>query len=146
MIGIETKYEELKNITFGKKIGTGIHREVFLLRGNSDYVIKYAPEYPNINVLEEEVWQTVAHTPIAKWFAPCHIISECGIFLTQRRAETRPRREYPQEVPAFFTDLKYSNYGWIGNQIVCVDYASVISTSMSHKWNPKMKKAEWWEG
>ena len=139
------QYEDLKGLLLGQVLGLGIHRKVGVYKLDPTLVIKCALECPNINVLEEEVWQAVKDTNIAKWFAPCVDISPCGIFLLQKRAETRPKSEYPKLVPNFFTDLKYSNYGWINGQLVCVDYASVISTSLTHKWSGKLKKADWWE-
>lgn len=87
----------------------------------------------------------VSETSIAKWFAPCVDISPGGIFLLQKRVETRPRSEYPKLIPSFFSDLKYSNYGWLNGQFVCCDYAGFVSTSMSHKWSGRMVKADWWE-
>src|SRR3990167_3265512 len=140
-----TQYEDLKELLLGQVLGLGIHRKVGVYKLDPTLVIKCALECPNINVLEEEVWQAVKDTNIAKWFAPCVDISPCGIFLLQKRAETRPKNEYPKLVPNFFTDLKYSNYGWIKGQMVCVDYASAISTSLTHKWSGKLKKAGWWE-
>lgn len=140
-----TQYEDLKALLFGKALGVGIHRKVGVFLPDPSLVIKCAIECPNINVLEEEIWLMVKDTSIAKWFAPCVQISPCGMFLLQKRAETKPKSEYPAQVPSFFGDMKYSNYGFIDGQLVCVDYAGFIASSMSHKWNGKLKKADWWE-
>ena len=144
MISEFSQYEDLKELLLGKALGIGIHRKVAVYKLDPTLAIKCAIECPNINVLEEEVWQTVKETNIAKWFAPCVDISPCGMFLLQKRVEHRPRKEYPKMIPVFFTDTKYSNYGWLNGQFVCCDYASTISTSMAHKWSGKMKKANWW--
>ncbi len=145
MINRLTQFEDLESIIVGKALGIGIHRKVAVFLPGTNKVIKIAEECPNINVLEDEIWQMVKDTNIAKWFAPCVAISPCGIYLIQERAETRPKSEYPKMIPNFFSDLKYANYGWIKGKFVCVDYASCISTSMVHKWTGKMKKADWWE-
>lgn len=145
MIGEAVQYEDLKELLFGAALGIGIHRKVGVFRPDPSLVIKCAIECPNINVLEEEIWQMVKETNIAKWFAPCVEISPCGIFLLQKRVEMRPKGEYPKLIPSFFGDTKYTNYGWLNGQFVCCDYAGFISTSMTHKWNGKMKKADWWE-
>ena len=145
MITKLAQYEDLKDLLLGQDLGIGIHRVVGVYKPDPTLVIKCAIEYPNINVLEDEVWMAVKDTSISKWFAPCVAISPCGMFLLQKRAEMRPRSEYPKLVPNFFTDLKYANYGWINGQLVCVDYASMISTSLTHKWSGKLKKAFWWE-
>lgn len=145
MITESVQYEDLKELLLGQALGCGIHRKVGVYNLDQSLVIKCALECPNINILEEEVWQMVKETTIGKWFAPCVAISPCGMFLLQKRVETRPRSEYPGLIPSFFGDLKYSNFGWLNGQFVCCDYASYIATSMSHKWSGKMKKADWWE-
>lgn len=149
MISDQTKFEDLKDIVCGNKLGAGIHREVYELRILRDlkenFVIKYAPEDPTANILEWEIWDMVQRTNIAKWFAPCKRLSANGLYLVQQRVEFRPHREYPVMVPNFFSDLKYSNYGWIGDQLVACDYAGFLSCSMTHKWSGRMKKADWWE-
>ena len=141
----ELQYEDIQSLLLGQCLGIGIHRKVAVFNPDPTLVIKCAIECPNINVLEDEVWMMVSETNIAKWFAPCVRISDCGLFLLQKRVETRPKSEYPKLIPSFFGDLKYSNFGWLNGQFVCCDYAGFISTSMSHKWNGRMKKADWWE-
>lgn len=59
--------------------------------------------------------------------------------------EKLPKEQYPKLIPSFFGDTKYANFGWLNGHFVCVDYASFMYTSMSHKWNGKLKKANWWE-
>lgn len=145
MISELTQYEDLKELLLGKALGIGIHRKVGVYKLDESLVIKCATDCPNINVLEEEIWQMIKDTNMGKWFAPCVDISPCGIFLLQKRIETRPKSEYPKQIPSFFGDLKYSNYGWIKGQFVCCDYAGFIATSMCHQWKGKMKKADWWE-
>jgi len=145
MINEITQYEDLKDLLLGEALGVGIHRKVGVYKLDKNLVVKCAIECPNINILEEEIWQMVRHTNIAKWFAPCVEISPCGIFLLQNRIETKPKSEYPKFIPSFFTDTKYKNFGWLNGNFVCCDYASFISTSMVHKWSGKLKKADWWE-
>lgn len=145
MISELSQYEDLKEMLLGQVLGIGIHRKVGVYVPDPTYVIKCAIECPNINVLEMEVWDTVSSTDIKKWFAPCAYISPCGMFMLQKRIETRPKSEYPKLIPTFFGDLKYKNYGWLNGQFVCCDYASLLSTSMVHKWNPRLVKANWWE-
>lgn len=145
MINDFLQYEDLKDLLLAETLGVGIHRKVGAYNLDKSLVIKVATECPNINVLEEEIWQMVKDTKIAKWFAPCVAISPCGIFLLQKKIERRPYSEYPKQVPSFFGDLKYRNFGWLNGQFVCCDYAGFISSSMVHKWNGKMKKADFWE-
>ncbi len=140
----ETPYEDLKSLLFGEMLGMGIHRKVGVYKLDENLVIKCAIDTPNINILEEEIWRMVKDTNIAKWFAPCVAISDCGMFLLQKKVEKIPKDHYPKFVPAFFGDLKYGNFGMLNGQFVCCDYAGFIATSMVHKWSGKLKKADWW--
>lgn len=145
MVSESTQFEDLKGLLFGEALGFGVHRKVGVYNLDKTLVVKCALDTPNVNVLEYEMWIMVCDTDIAKWFAPCVDISPCGMFLIQKRVENRPYREYPQMIPSFFGDTKYSNYGWLDGNFVCVDYASFMYTSISHKWNGRLKKADWWE-
>lgn len=145
MISRRTQYEDLKSLLLGKVLGEGIHRKTYVYKPNPKLVMKVADSYPNINVLEDEVWMMVKDTSVAKWFAPCINISDCGIYLLQERVEHRPKSDYPELIPSFFGDTKYKNFGWIDGRFVCCDYAGFISTSMTHKWSGRLKKADWWE-
>jgi len=107
----------------------------------------YAHDYRDME-MEEEVlfeWMMVKDTNIAKWFAPCVAISDCGMFLLQKRIEKIPKNQYPKYIPSFFGDLKYGNFGMLNGQFVCCDYAGFILSSMAHKWSGKLKKADWWD-
>lgn len=145
MIAESAQYEDLQSLLFGQLLGIGIHRKVGVFKPDPTLVIKCALECPNINALEYEVWQMVKETGIARWFAPVASMSPSGMFLLQERVERIAKKDYPKMIPSFFSDQKYSNYGLWRGKFVCCDYAGFISTSMSHKWNDKMKKADWWE-
>lgn len=140
----EIQYEDLKELIFGDFLGSGVYRKVGVFEQDKSLVIKCAFDNPNINFLEYEVWEMVKDTYLAKWFSPVISISPNGMFLLQKRVDTKPQKEYPKLVPKFFSDLKYSNYGWLNGKFVCVDYASFLSTSMYHKWSDKLVKANWW--
>lgn len=139
------QYNDLKRLLFGNMKGTGIYREVFDFAPDKSLVIKCAERDPEINFFEQEIWNMVAKTKIAKWFAPCVDISPNGIFLIQKKVEMKGKESYPKMIPSFFEDTKYSNYGWIGKQFVCCDYSGFFRSSLTHKWNGRLKKAEWWE-
>lgn len=145
MISKLSQYEDLESLLYGEKLGVGIHREVGVYKPDPTLVIKIAYDCPNINILEDEIWMMVKDTNIAKWFAPVVAISQCGIFMLQKRVEMRPESEYPKFIPSFFGDLKYKNFGFVKGQLVCCDYAGFIASSMVHKWNGRMVKARWWK-
>ena len=144
MISELSQFEDLKGLLFGELLGVGVHRKVGVFLPDPTLVIKCVIETPNINVLEDEMWLMIKDTKLAKWFAPCVSISDCGMFLLQKRVQRLPKEQYPKLIPSFFGDLKYSNFGWLDGHFVCCDYASFMCTSMVHKWNEKLTKADWW--
>jgi len=80
---------------------------------------------------------------LAKWFAPCERISDCGTILLMQRVHQPARSEYPNQVPVFLTDLKYSNYGILGKNFVCCDYGTNLLPE--NGMTKRMKKAKWWD-
>ena len=143
MIGESAQYEDLKELVMGKALGYGIARKVGVFSPDPTLVIKCALNDPEQNWIEWRIWQEISEVKhLSKWFAPCVSISTCGMFLLQKRVEMGKKADYPATVPSFFTDLKYSNYGFLNGQLVCCDYGSFIVTN---GLSAKLKKADWWE-
>lgn len=137
--------KELEHFLMGKWLGKGVYREVYAHAFDKSLVLKIANDSSGreINMLENRVWWEVCETPIAKWFAPVLGVSECGKYLLQKRVEILPKDQYPKELPAFFTDTKYSNFGYLkGKGFVCCDFGSF---NMWRGIKLKMKKVDWWE-
>jgi len=133
---------EFLEFVCGDRLGAGMSREVFRFALDDRYVIKFEPmEHRFQNVEEMMTWQAVEHTDFAKWFAPCTAISGCGRIMLQRYAEPIPATALPERVPAFFTDLKPSNWGRIGKQPVALDYGRTLL--MSHGLTKRTRKADW---
>jgi len=133
---------ELLEFLCGQRLGHGMSREVFRFTPHPGYVIKFESiEHRFQNVEEYRTWQEVEHTPHAKWFAPCHSISGCGRIMLQHYAEPIAASRLPAEVPAFFTDLKASNWGHINGQPVALDYGRtrLMVTGMTKR----LRKADW---
>lgn len=133
----------------GERLGSGISREVYVYRGNSNFVIKVETECTDRfqNIIEYTFWdQSHGCKEISKWLAPCVRISPHGMWMIQER--TMPvslkelKRKYPR-VPIFLSDLKDTNWGKLPNgRIVCHDYGTHGATqSMRTAW----KKADWWD-
>jgi len=80
---------------------------------------------------------------LKKWFAPIMSYSKDGKYIMQQRADLSRKKEYPRKIPAFFSDLKYSNFGWIDDQLVCIDYGCV---NIVYNMTERMKKIEWKDG
>lgn len=127
-----------------EKIGSGMGRDVYASKVLPDCVIKCESNAGSFqNQFEWETWQQVKNTPFAKWFAPCKWISACGGVLVMQRTHPIQPGHYPERVPAFLTDLKRTNYGLIGKQVVCHDYGTNLLIQMG--LTKRMKKAEWWD-
>jgi hypothetical protein len=109
----------------GPMIGQGVYREVYEVRGRPDVVLKVEVAGTEFcNATEWNIWRRVADTPFAKWFAPCLAIDQGGGALLQKRTKPMSDTAWRKlKVPAFFTDMKADNWGLIGGQPVCHDYA-----------------------
>lgn len=126
---------DLLSMMLGRKLGSGLNREVYEYKLDSDYVVKIeldsTENHSFQNVEEYNAWCEVRFTKFAKWFAPCKTISNSGKILIQRRVypimpesiETHyPKAEMPKKIPYFFTDIKRSTFGWMDGKFVCCDY------------------------
>jgi len=142
---------ELFDFFLGTYIGSGSYRDVFNHNENSKLVVKIENrEAHGDNWAELRLWRAVENTEYAKWFAPCKYISTNGIILYQRKTapiETKEKK-IPKEIPAFFTDVKRSNFGWIGNQLVCHDYSHCLEKFTSQSLSKRMQSTRnklYWE-
>lgn len=126
----------------GEKLGEGVGREVYVYALDETKVIKVETTAHSFqNITEWQVWQEVQHTQYAKWFAPCHWISPCGIVLIQSR--TQPVKKPPEKIPNFFTDLKAENYGRLKGRFVCHDYGLNLLVA-NGLGRVRMRKWEFW--
>lgn len=136
-------FKDAFNLLCGEKLGSGIHRDVFECRLRDDLVVKVEQEQEwrrFANVLEMEFWHKWQdYQPVSKWLAPCHYLSPDGRILLQQKVNVCNSFDtLPTELPAFLTDLKPGNYGWLKGQFVCVDYAMTLD-----KPNTRIRKAHW---
>jgi hypothetical protein len=128
----------------GKRLGDGVGRKVFVYDLNPKFVIK-VEESGFQNVVEHEIWRAVKETTWAKWFAPVRHISGLGSILLMERTLPAPRSRYPDRVPKFLGDLKYSNFGLLQGRLVCHDYGTLTNFLAGNHGAEKMRKAEWWD-
>lgn len=137
--------DELFDFMCGKQLGYGVYRNVFEFKFNKKYVIKVADSEQGraVNLLEYRLWTEMFATPLEKWFAGVVDVSEAGKYLIQERVEQLPKEQYPEQIPYFFSDTKYSNFGYLkGKGFVCVDFGSF---NIFRGVSTKMKKVDWWE-
>jgi hypothetical protein len=133
----------LFNHVCGDLLGWGASRSVFEYMPNKKYVVKIEHDDTKHNTIEWHYWQMVKDTIWAKWFAPCKEISTCGSILIQEKARLLKPGEGPDKIPYFFTDTKYQNFGWIKEQLVCVDYSTCLLSQVG--LTNRMKPAKWWD-
>lgn len=139
-------FRDAFNMLCGDKIGSGVYRDVFRCKLRPDLVVKVEreTEYRDFaNVREMRFWcDNQDCTAIAKWLAPCEFLSPDGRVLLQKKATIVTEDDLanlPKQLPAFLTDTKFGNFGWLNGKLVCVDYASVISNVST-----RLRKADWW--
>ncbi|NCD07693.1 MAG: hypothetical protein EOL97_16410, partial [Spirochaetia bacterium] len=118
--------KELFNLLVNKKLGTGVYRTVYDLKYNKDKVIKVANDVygEKENAREYILWDDISnyYPKLKKWFAPCYQYSATGKYLIQDKVIFPDKTKYPKQLPAFFTDTKYSNFGLLNGKWVCIDY------------------------
>lgn len=133
---------EIVSMVCGKPLGSGIAREVYVFGPDPDLVIKLESSACSFqNVKEWDTWQRAQDVEhVARWLAPCVMISSCGSVLLQRR--TAVCLNYPERMPAFLADFKRENYGMLDGRLVCHDYGTNLLAE--HGMTKRMKRARWW--
>ena len=115
--------QDLIRFCLGDAIASGEYRCVYNWSFRKDVVCKITWNQ-EANWAEFNTWSAVKDTHYAKWFAPVIEISACGHFMLMKKA--RPvnlkKDKLPRRIPNMFTDVKLENFGFIGDQFVCVDY------------------------
>lgn len=136
--------EDCFNLMCGTLTGSGMARKVFECTFMDNHVVKVEQEpYSFQNIHEWEVWRRVSETDYSKWFAPCKYISPNGQILIMERTVSLDKSKYPKNIPAFFTDTKYANFGLLKSKFVCHDYG--VHLMHEQGMTKRMRKADWWD-
>ena len=111
----------------GEYLGGGVSRRVWALVDNPYEVIKVEYAKSFCNMLEWTVWQEIQAVPeAAVWFAPCVRIDSWGMALIQKRTKPFESAEdfyaAAPELPWFFDDAHWANFGLLDGRVVCHDY------------------------
>lgn len=140
-----------RNLFIGKRLGHGVDRCTYEYIGpgarDGEWIVKIEEtekdgRFQNVN--EWNIWEDVkGDARHARWFAPCHAISPCGTLLIMSRTRQRSFSQYPARIPAFFNDLQYRNFGWIGQRFVCHDYG-ILGWNAMQKMKNGLVKADWY--
>lgn len=140
--------KEALDLFISSNLGQGQYRNVYNIEfpiHGKECVLKIENGIGNQNCMEWYMWNEVKHSKeLKKWFSPCYFMSRNGRALIQ--VKTSPLQEKDirkfDKIPSYFTDLKKSNYGMIGNQLVSHDYGTILLTDIMQK--AKMIKPDWW--
>lgn len=139
---------DLITTLLGEKLGKGSYRTVYQHNWDKDWVIKIEPKNTECNITEYLLWDEIRGLKnelawVKDWFAPVLWMSPNGKILCMKKASEFPKNkklERPTEVPAFFSDVKWDNFGWVGNRFVCFDYGFMYKFI---KYEKKMQKVNW---
>ncbi len=136
----ELESKDFWKLIAGAMLGSGVYRRTFECSLDPTLVIKVEQnEGCFANVREWQHWQDWQHClSVADWLAPCVNISPNGKFLLQRKTTPLKMDKLPAKLPAFLTDRKTANYGYLGKRLVCHDYAGLIVTVKEN-----LTKARW---
>lgn len=141
-MSLKATYRDAFNMLCGERIGEGAFRTVYECRIRDDLVVKVeASESRHFsNVMESKFHADHQFNDrVARWLAPIEYLSLDGRILLQKRVRPVGHGDVlPTHLPAFLTDIKRENFGWLNGELVCIDYAMTIP-------NPsvRMRKAEW---
>lgn len=124
-------------------IGEGSGRRVYALSTDPTKVVKIEAGGVSFqNVTEWQTWQDLAHTRYAKYLAPCHRISPCGIVLIQSRVMPLQPQQEVVKLPSFLNDFQRANYGILEGRVVCADYGTNLLLNHG-AFSSKLKQPEW---
>ena len=137
--------QEIRKKFCGLRIGKGSSRSVYIFKPDDRYVVKIEKMGRDryfANIREHSNWDyNYEWKRMSRWLAPVVWISIDGGIMIQQRAEREidgNNNQYPAKIPSLITDRKRANFGWIGDQFVCVDYPYLLNISF------RMTKAEYW--
>lgn len=137
-----TLSKDMRDMLLGDSIAYGAHRHVFQHATDETLVVKLEDIARNFyNVHEWHVWERIKGTVHAKWFAPCVHIAPCGTILTMKKALPATADKLPKKIPAFFTDVKAENWGFLNGKPVCIDYGLHLLLEVG--MTTRMRTANW---
>ena len=143
----------------GKKLGSGLYRNVYVCKDDPTLVIKILREPPkeklkkfnvpkryNANLMEWRVWQAVKDTDVAKYFCPCVRLTPEG-HLIMLRCDTNidiSESEFMEiehlKVADARTIHKKSNLGRLDGRLVILDYADHKNIRIIDKYGKERQK------
>lgn len=140
----DTARLDLIRLVLGKKLGSGMSRQVYACTLDQNFVVKVEDHYGCFqNVLEWEIWTALKDTDQARWLAPCSRISACGAVLIQRRTEPLQVKQLPKRMPVWLTDFQLANYGMLDGRVVCHDYGVTGAVVIGRGASNRLRTVQW---
>lgn len=137
-------YRDAFDLLAGDLLGSGEYREVYACRIDPSLVVKVERHESRDrtfgNAHEWRFWEDHRDQhKVARWLAPCAMLSPDGRILLQTRVQPLPG-DYtlPERLPHFLTDVKASNFGLLQGKLVCSDYEFTDMTASF-----KLRRAKW---
>lgn len=121
-------HDDAFDLLCGKLLGEGSHRRVYECRIRPDLVVKveYEEDFRFFaNVIENKFYYD-APEDVRKWLCPIEFMSPDGRVILQKKVQPiLDLALLPEKLPAFLSDIKVENLGWLDGNLVCVDYVYV---------------------
>lgn len=134
--------KDVSSLLLGRSLGYGSSRAIFEHATDPGLIVKIEDGAGSFhNIAEWQVWNSVKHTTLARWFAPVVHIASAGSVLVMKKCDELRTEELPAEVPAFFTDLKPENWGRYEGRAVCLDYG--LHLLHERGMTKRMRKVDW---
>jgi hypothetical protein len=132
-------------IMAGDRLGYGMSRSVYDCRLDPTLVMKIeVTEGKFQNIVEFELWSRYMHyEKVAKWLAPVDSMSSNGTVMLMKKTMPLTVDQFPDEIPAFFGDIKLENFGMLDGRVVCHDYGTGFHEN-PRSGNRKVKKGVDW--
>lgn len=143
---LQSVNSDLITMFLGEKLGQGSYRAVYEFNPNpKKYVVKIEPLCTNANANEFLLWDDISGFVnnlawVKEWFAPVLWMSPNAKILIMERTFQKPDLKRPDKVPDFMCDIKFENFGWIGNKFVCHDYGFL---HRFFEYKKRFRKATW---
>ena len=132
----------------GKKIGSGSSRSVYEFNMDpKKLVVKIEGEtLHNPNLVEYWLWDEIRGLKgslawVKQWFAPIRFCSPNGRILIMERTSQDGKKERPNKIPEFFSDVHINNFGWLNGKFVCHDYGFLYKFV---KYEKKFQNVKWY--
>jgi hypothetical protein len=133
-------FEDAFNMLCGDRIGQGSTRTVYDCKLLPGHVVKVEnDDFRMFANVAENLLYCNSSEAVQRWLCPTTHLSPDGRLLIMRKARICDETDtLPDQLPAFLSDIKRENFGWIDGRLVCVDYGLWFESP-----SLRMRKVSW---